>query len=82
MSKKENRLLTIRQFVESCDGSWPSSEGTVRAIIFDANRKKNNFQTAFKRFNRRVLVDPIEFWKCVDRMQEKTEITDQHEDES
>jgi len=70
MTVTENRLLTVRQFVQSCEGSWPSSEGALRAIILDASWGKNNFQTAFKRVNRRVLVDAMEFWRCVDRMQE------------
>lgn len=70
MTATENRLLTVRQFVEKCQGGWPSSEGALRAIILDASWGKNDFQTAFKRVNRRVLVDPIEFWRCVDRMQE------------
>lgn len=71
MTTSENRLLTVRQFVQECEGAWPSSEGAIRAIILDASWGKNNFQSAFKRVNRRVLVDPIEFWRCVDRMQEK-----------
>jgi hypothetical protein len=71
MTAKENRLLTVRQFIQSCQGGWPSSEGAIRAIILDASWGKNKFQTAFKRVNRRVLVDPIEFWRCVDLMQEE-----------
>ena len=70
MTVKENQLLTVRQFIQSCEGGWPSSEGALRAIILDASWGKNSFQKAFKRVNRRVLVDPVEFWQCVDRMQE------------
>jgi hypothetical protein len=62
-------LFTVSQFIGRHDGSWPS-ESALRAIILDASWGKNNFQSAFKRVNRRVLVDPVEFWKCVDRMQE------------
>lgn len=62
-------LYTVPQFIVRLNGSWPS-ESALRAIILDAAWGKNNFQTAFKRVNRRVLVDPVEFWRCVDRMQE------------
>ncbi len=66
----ENRTLyTVHQFITKLNGSWPS-ESALRAIILDASWGKNKFQTAFKRVNRRVLVDPVEFWQCVDRMQE------------
>lgn len=71
MTTAENRLLTVRQFVESCQGAWPTSEGSVRALILDAAWGKNNFQSAFKRVNRRVLVDPLEFWACVAQMQKE-----------
>lgn len=70
-TQKTPRLLTVSQFVESGKGAWPTSEGTVRALILDANWGKNDFQSAFKKINRRVLVDPIEFWACVERMQKK-----------
>lgn len=62
----QKKLLTVRQFIDSCAGGWPTSEGTIRAIILDAAWGKNKFQTAFKRVNRRVLIDPEEFWKCVE----------------
>lgn len=65
-----NRLLTVKQFVEKNRGGWPSSESAVRALILDASWGKNSFQKAFKRVKRRVLVDEMEFWSCVDRMQE------------
>ena len=65
----ETRLLTVRQFCDNYRGAWPS-ESALRAIILDASWGKNSFQTAFKRINRRVLVDPAEFWGCVERMQE------------
>lgn len=65
----ENSLLTVRQFCDRYRGGWPS-ESALRALILDAAWGKNNFQSAFKRVNRRVLVDPCEFWRCVDRMQE------------
>jgi hypothetical protein len=66
----ETRVLyTVHQFIVRLNGAWPT-ESALRAIILDASWGKNNFQTAFKRVNRRVLVDPVEFWRCVDRMQE------------
>ena len=61
-------LMTVRQFVESCAGAWPASEGTVRALILDAKRGENNFQSAFLRIGRRVLVNPENFWRCVHGM--------------
>jgi hypothetical protein len=63
------KYLTVKQFVEANAGGWPASESAIRAIILDASWGKNNFQSAFKRVNRRVLVDPIEFWKCVEDSQ-------------
>jgi hypothetical protein len=67
--EESRRLYTVRQFVAIQNGSWPS-ESALRAIILDAAWEKNDFHSAFKRVNRRVLVDPVEFWRCVDRMQE------------
>ncbi len=71
METKEKRLLTVRQFLKSCEGGWPSSEAALRAIILDAAWDKNKFQKAFYRIGRRVLVDPTEFWKCVEEMNEE-----------
>lgn len=69
-AKEERRVLyTVKQFIDSLNGAWPT-ESALRAIILDASWNKNKFQSAFKRVNRRVLVDPTEFWKIVDRMQE------------
>lgn len=70
LAEETRRLYTVRQFIAKQNGAWPS-ESALRAIILDAAWGKNDFQTAFKRVNRRVLVDPIEFWKAVDRMQEE-----------
>jgi hypothetical protein len=44
--------------------TWPPIGG-LRHLIF--NEKTNGFATAFKRVGRRVLVDEIEFFACVDR---------------
>lgn len=67
MPNELSKYLTVRQFCEKC--SWPS-ESALRAIILGASWGENEFQTAFKRVGRRVLVDVNEFWLCVDRMQE------------
>lgn len=65
--RSERKLFTVKQFCRP--GQWPS-ESALRTLILDAAWGVNNFQTAFLRVNRRVLVDPIEFWKCVSLMQE------------
>ena len=62
--EKESHLQTVRQFIASNDGNWPS-EGALRAIILDAKWGQNNFQKAFIRVGRRVLINPVEFWRCV-----------------
>jgi len=67
-AEETRRLYTVRQFIAKQNGAWPT-ESALRAIILDAAWEKNNFQNAFKRVNRRVLVDPCEFWKAVDQMQ-------------
>lgn len=69
LAEHSRRLYTVRQFIAKQNGSWPS-ESALRAIILDASWEKNAFQKAFKRVNRRVLVDEFEFWKAVDCMQE------------
>lgn len=63
-------LLTVRQFCDKYRGGWPS-ESALRAIILDAAWGKNNFQAAFKRVGRRVLVSEKEFWDAVERMQKE-----------
>lgn len=68
-SELSGNLLTVRQFVAKNCGAWPSTESTVRALISDASWGKNNFQSAFKRVGRRVLIDVPKFWACVDLMQ-------------
>lgn len=44
--------------------SWPPIGG-LRHLIF--NQKSNGFNSAFKRVGRRVLIDEMEFFACVDR---------------
>lgn len=60
------KMYTVKQFVK--EGQWPSL-GALKSIIFDAKNNKNNFGSAFKRIGRRVLIDPEEFWACVERAQ-------------
>jgi hypothetical protein len=62
-------LLTVRQFCDKHKGGWPS-ESALRAIILDVDWGKNNFQAAFKRVGRRVLISEKAFWEAVERMQE------------
>jgi hypothetical protein len=69
ISTKEN-LCTVKQFCEMNNGKWPS-EHALRALILNASWEQNEFQPAFKRMGRRVLIDPVKFWECVDKMQEK-----------
>jgi hypothetical protein len=70
MSSIENKFLTVKDFCAK-QPSWPS-EGALRALILGASWGENKFQSAFKRVGRRVLVDEVEFWLCVDRMQSKS----------
>lgn len=69
MVAETTQLLTIRQFCDKHRGAWPS-EGALRAIILDASWGKNNFQPAFKRINRRVLICEKTFWTILESMQE------------
>lgn len=65
----ETRLQTVRQFCDNYRGAWPS-ESALRAIILDASWGKNEFQAAFIRVGRRVLINPEKFWNAVSSMQE------------
>lgn len=49
---------------------WPPIGG-LRHLIFHADT--NGFKSAFRRVGGRVLVDEMEFFKCIDR---KNEIAD------
>ncbi len=68
--EKDKIFATVKQFSEMNKGKWPSTEGTIRAIILNASLGKNNFQKAFKRFGKRVLINVEEFWRCVERESE------------
>src|SRR6185436_5386217 len=68
LAEETRRLYTVRQFIAKQTGSWPT-EASLRSLILDAAWGKNGFQSAFKRVNRRVLIDAVAFWECVDRMQ-------------
>jgi hypothetical protein len=69
METETTQLLTVRQFCEKHRGAWPS-ESALRSIILDAAWGKNNFQMAFKRVGRRVLICEKTFWKILENMQE------------
>jgi len=62
-------VKTIRAFCASKKErmEWPSSESAVRAII--QLGEKNPFASAILRFNRRVLVDEVEWEACLARLQ-------------
>lgn len=69
MTVESTSLLTVRQFCDKYRNGWPS-ESALRAIILDASWGKNNFNAAFKRVGRRVLVSEKAFWEEVERLQE------------
>jgi len=58
-------MMTVKDFVKSCDGKWPSTHWSVRSLIFKASLGENNFGPAFYKIGRRVLVDVDKFWECV-----------------
>ena len=62
---QEKVYLTVKQFAAKYP--WPS-ESALRAIVQNADAK--GFSPAIKRFYRRVLIDPQEFFACLDRIQE------------
>ncbi len=62
MEELKDNFLTVRQFCEKYP--WPG-ESALRAIIFDAARKENNFQKAIVRIGRRVLISDKIFWQIV-----------------
>ena len=67
MSQEDtSALLTVKQFCEKYP--WPS-ESAIRAIILEADAR--GFATAFKRYGRRILVDPKEFFLSLERLQNK-----------
>lgn len=54
------KYLTIKQFCKTYP--WPS-ESAMRSIILKSDWKQNNFQEAFFRVNRRVLINVDKFWE-------------------
>lgn len=67
----ENRvkeLIPVTKWPEYYD--WPTVAG-LRAMIFNA--ETNGFKTCFKRVQKRVLIDPHEFFACVDRLNSQGE---------
>jgi hypothetical protein len=65
----ERKLWTIDDFADK-QLSWPS-KGTLRNLANKSLKKDNDFRTAFKRVGRRILVDEVEFWECVERINER-----------
>lgn len=64
------KYYTVEQFAEMTKDSWPGSPNAIRAIIFQSQKGKLNFQSAFKRFKSRMLVDIEEFWNCFEKNQQ------------
>jgi hypothetical protein len=61
-NQPSNRLIPVPEW--SNHHSWPPIGG-LRHLIF--NEKTNGFASAFKRVGRRVLIDEVEFFACVER---------------
>lgn len=57
------RLIPVSRWPDYHD--YPSIAG-LRSLIFNA--KSNGFATAFKRVQKRVLIDEDEFFACIDRL--------------
>lgn len=70
MKTIDREEMTVKQFIDSRKGRWPT-ESALRSIILHSQWGRNNFQNAFIHVGKRVLIRPSEFWKCVDAMQEK-----------
>lgn len=64
-----SRLIPVPKWNDYYD--WPPAGG-LRHLIFHENT--NGFATAFKRVGRRVLIDEVEFFACVDRQNQSTEL--------
>ena len=62
MTDTTTRLITVSQWNDHHE--WPP-QGGLRHLIFNA--ETNGFATAFKRVVRRVLIDEVEFFRCVER---------------
>ena len=63
--KPQKILVTINQFIElHRQRGWPTY-GALRNIHW--RRKALQFEPAFLKVGRRVLIDVDEFWACVER---------------
>lgn len=60
--KEENVFFTIDEFCVK--GKWPSTS-CVRALIYDCRKGNNDFEKAFVRVGRRILINSTEFWRVV-----------------
>jgi hypothetical protein len=56
-----SRLIPVTEWNQY--HSWPP-QGGLRHLIF--NGKTNGFSKAFKRVGRRVLIDEVAFFECVE----------------
>lgn len=58
------RLYTVNQFVEKHPAF---THGSIRHLIFF--EKDNGFAEAFVRIGRRVFVNEVKFFECVEQLQ-------------
>jgi hypothetical protein len=63
IENRVKRLIPVPRWPDYHD--YPSILG-MRSLIFNA--KTNGFATAFKRVQKRVLIDEDEFFACIDRL--------------
>jgi hypothetical protein len=64
-SSPQKRYIPVANWNDYHD--WPPPGG-LRHLIFHA--ASNGFEAAFKRVGRRVLVDEMEFFRCIERNQQ------------
>jgi hypothetical protein len=68
-SETNNKVVrTVREFCQKNreTGAWPSSEYAVRAIVQQG--EQSPFAPAILRYNRRVLIDQVEWDACLVRL--------------
>ena len=66
MTNGQKQYLTVTQFCEKNQGSWPSL-GALRSIIHQAKKGNNDFQDAFKFVGKRILISEKIFWDIIEK---------------
>ncbi|MFP3859216.1 MAG: hypothetical protein ACLFUW_00190 [Bacteroidales bacterium] len=61
--KPQKVYLTIKQFIEEYRQTGWITYGSIRYLY----RNKPEFNSAFKKIGKRILIDVNEFWDVVDR---------------